>query len=141
MRSGIGRTGLVATLAAAACTGTFDADQSRVLGTVAFYSQPVVVQVPGNVAPGAPFDVRVHTYGGGCERIGPTEAETRGDTIVVSPYDFTEPAGTPCPDILYTFEHSVTLSWPFAGDLTVVVRGREEPAGVERRYVREVAVR
>ncbi len=136
------RIGLVAALASAGCTGILDGGESRVLGTVQFYSDPVVIEVPDSVHRAEDFVVTVRTYGGGCERIGPTESETRADTIFVAPYDFTtRGVGTECTAILRLFDHSITLSWPSAGDLTVVIRGMEEPSGQERRYVRRVAVR
>lgn len=126
---------LWAVLLVAACKPATGIGEVKVLGTVEFYGDPLVVTIPDTIAVGATFEVTVRTYGGGCETMGPTETTVRGDTILVVPYDFT----TRGVDVLCTlelkhFHHSVTLSWPTAGEVHLLVRGWVEPAGVERSY-------
>lgn len=125
-----------------ACGGIMDGGDTRVLGTVEFYNDPVAIAVPEEVAAGVEFSVSVRTYGGGCERMGPTETLKRGDTIFVEPYDFTKAGvATICTRELKLFDHSATLMSPSAGDLTVVIRGMAEPAGSMRTYPHDVVVR
>jgi hypothetical protein len=122
-------------LSMAACKEATGVGEAKVLGTVEFYGDPLVVTIPDTIAVGATFEVAVRTYGGGCETIGPTETTVRGDTIVVAPYDFTtQGVDVVCTMELKHFHHSVSLSWPTAGDLHVLVRGWVEPAGAERTY-------
>ena len=126
----------------AACDDPTGPDEVLVVGTVDFYEEPVVIEVPDTVAAGEPFAVGVRTYGGGCERLGPTEVEALEDGVRVTPRDWT----TVDPDVACTtelklFEHEATLTWSTPGEITVRIRGREEPAGVERTFARTVVVR
>jgi hypothetical protein len=112
------------------------------LGAVEFYDHPAVIELPDTVRVGEAFLARVRTYGSGCDRLGPTVVTSRGDTLVVEPYDLTTRGqSVPCDDILKTFDHAETTAWPVPGVLTVLVRGIEQPGGERRRYVREIVVR
>lgn len=127
---------------ASACTSITEPEETRVVGSVWFYQQPVVVVVPDTVDAGVPFTVRVHTYGGGCERKGETEAYVRGDSAIVFPFDYTyqgEEYG--CEDILKVFEHATTLTFADRGTARVEVHGRAFPENEPRTDVRDVVVR
>jgi len=142
MRLNAFRLGTLTALSVAACTAVLDIGESRVLGAVQFYGDSVVIEVPETVAASEDFLIKVRTYGGGCERIGLTEVETKVDTVIISPYDFTKRgAGIVCTDVLKIFEHSAMVAWPRVGELTVIIRGIEEPAGTERQYLRRVMIR
>lgn len=126
----------------AACAQPAEPGESRVLGVVDFYQDSVVVDVPDTATAGQEVRIMVRTYGGGCERMGPTETQQRGDTVFVTPWDFTvRGPHVACTDILRMFDHTASAAWSHAGQRVVVVRGMEEPAGVERRWVRVVHVR
>lgn len=125
-----------------ACSDTAGVQQTEVLGTVEFYRDPIVVAVPDTVQRGAPFEVSVATYGGGCMWIGPTKTMIWGNTIVVAPYDSTLVGkDAVCTLELKTFPHTVTLAWPSSGEVTVAIHGLVRPTGVERTYLRTVVVR
>lgn len=133
---------VLTTLVAAACSESTGPEDAARLGTVWFYDEPVVVEVPDTARAASPFEVRVRTYGGGCHRMGATATLASGDTLRVTPTDtVTTGPDLACPDILRTFDHRATASWPTPGELTVVVEGWEEPAGRERRLARTVVVR
>ena len=116
--------------------------EALIVGTVAFHGDPVVIEVPDTVVAGVPFTVGVHTYGGGCERMGPTELTVDARSAVVVPYDFTETGDdVACTAILKTFDHEVALRLDVPGEATVTIRGREEPSNTVREYPRRVWVR
>ena len=116
--------------------------EALVVGTVAFYGDPVVIDLPDTVDASTPFTVSVRTYGGGCERIGPTEITVAARSAVVVPYDYTRTgADVACTAILNIFEHQVALRLDVPGQATVTIRGREQPSSVVRDYPRQVWVR
>lgn len=114
----------------------------RYLGTVSFAADIApLIETPDTVVASMPFVVSVRTFGGGCEREGPTETEISADEIVVSPFDFTvRRPGIGCAEILKTFDHEATLTWPEPGEITLVFRGVVMPDSVERRFDRRVVV-
>lgn len=93
-------------------------DRVLVLGTIAGYrdGDPDI----GIVTSGRSATVRVTTYGGGCHSKGPTEVVVEGTEVLVTPYDYTEPAGTPCTRILNVFTHEATVT--FGGPADAVIR-------------------
>lgn len=116
--------------------------EATVVGIVEFHGDPVVIDVPDTVDASVPFTVGVRTYGGGCERIGPTEVTVEAQSAVVVPYDYTQSAeDVACTAELKTFEHQVALRLDVPGQATVTIRGRELPSGDVREYPRQVWVR
>jgi hypothetical protein len=98
----------------------------RQLGVIAFYSDPIVIEVPDTVRRGQDFTVRVRTYGGGCISQGPTEVEVAGLRATVTPYDIDSGSGF-CTSELRLFQHAATIRFDRAGDARVVVRGTRQP--------------
>jgi hypothetical protein len=128
----------------AACDVLSIAPEERlVVGAVAFYAVgDPFIDLPDTVDASVPFAVTVHTYGGGCERIGPTETTVEASAALVVPYDYTVSSpGIACTDILNVFQHVAVLRLDLAGAATVTIRGREEPSGALREYPRPVWVR
>lgn len=128
-------------LLAAACYDPLGPREELVIGTVAFYSQPVDIDVPDTVQADVPFAVRVRTYGGGCERIGPTEVTNQDGGALVVPRDFTKTGpGLVCTDVLKSFEHEAQVVLQTPGSATITVRGRVEPDDRIEDFVRQVIV-
>lgn len=126
----------------ASCGSILGPNEELVIGTVAHYDDPVIIEVPDTVVSSVPFAVTVRTYGGGCERQGPTETSVEGQVTVVTPFDYT-PTGddVACMDILKTFDHEASLELGTKGVATLVVRGRQEPGDVVIDYTFSVWVR
>jgi len=132
---------LTATAVGGACAGALESDEAKVLGTVEFHGDPAVIVVPDTAGVGIGVPVSVRTYGGGCERIGPTEISLEADTTFVEPYDYTKKGvALICTMELKLFNHTTTLSWPTAGRRVVAIRGVVEPSGEVRTYLRTVVV-
>jgi hypothetical protein len=74
-------------------------------------------------ADGRDVRVRVSTYGGGCHSRGETEVETAGAGALVTPFNYTAPAGTPCTRVLRELVHETTIRFQQPGTVTVRVRG------------------
>ncbi len=125
-----------------ACGSILEPVETRLMGTLVHYGNPVSIQVPDSAAVGVPFEVRMTTFGGGCESRGDTEALVGGRHALIIPYDnsTSNPDGA-CPDILHAFEHQVALSFESAGDAQVTVRGRKEPGGDTIEFTFQVRVR
>ena len=112
------------------CDAVLGPNEELVVGTVAFYNSPIVIELPDTVSASVPFVVRVRTYGGGCERIGPTETTVDELTALVTPYDYTRIGDDViCTMILKRFDHEVLLRLEIVGEGTVTIRGKEEPGG------------
>ena len=124
------------------CDAVLGPREELVVGTVAFYDDPVVIEVPDTVAASVPFMVKVRTYGGGCERLGPTEATVDMLTALVIPYDYTivDDDGV-CTSILKMFSHEVLLQLGVVGEAALTIRGKEEPGGGWFQSQRTVWVR
>lgn len=141
MRSILRRTSLAALALAAACSSTGANREVRELGSIDYYETAVEVTVPATVHAGAPFTVRVVTWGGGCTRAGDTEATVSGAVADVSPYDLRiDGPGVACPDILRSLTHEATLRFDAPGTATVRVHGRREPSGDRLTVTRTVTV-
>ncbi|MFQ6045953.1 MAG: hypothetical protein ACE5PT_06285 [Gemmatimonadales bacterium] len=110
-------------------------------GTIEFYGDPVVVDVPDTITLGTPAMVTVRTYGGGCHRKGFTEVSVDGLTAAIDPYDSLWVGGGGCPDILLHFEHAVSVELAEPGTATIRVVGRTLPADTVLVAVRSVVVR
>lgn len=132
---------VLALLLATACYDPLGPREELVIGTVAFYSEPVEIDVPHTVQAGVPFPVQVRTYGGGCERIGPTEVTSRDGGALVVPRDFTTTGpGIACADVLKWFDHEAQVVLQTPGSSTVTIRGRVEPDDRIEDFVRTVVV-
>ena len=108
-----------------------------VVGTVAFHSEPVDIDVPDTVTVSVPFSVSVRTFGGGCQRLGSTEVVINGLDAEVTPFDSTAGGDrVVCTDILLAFAHGASLTFATVGSATVTIRGKEEPGDLsfERTY-------
>lgn len=128
MRTLLRRTGLAALALAAACSPAEPGAPVRELGYIEYYETPVEVTVPATARAGAPFTIRVVTWGGGCTSAGDTEATVSGAAADVSPYDLrVDDPGVACPDILRSLAHEAALRFDTPGTATVRVHGRREP--------------
>jgi hypothetical protein len=67
--------------------------------------------------------VTATTYGNGCYTAGDTELAVRGLEAEITPYDYTEPAGSVCTQQLRIFEHRVTVAFESSGTARVRIRG------------------
>ena len=108
-------------VALAACSTPTEPERVRVLGIIAYTAQePRVTLQPD----GRTVEVRVDTFGGGCEEQGETTVAVDGLTATVTPYDYrTADAITVCADILQTFEHRAVVRFPTSGAGVIRVRG------------------
>ena len=117
-------------------------NERLVVGTVAFFSDQVVIEVPDTVSVSVPFSVSVHTFGGGCKRVGPTEVVINGLDAEVTPFDYTMTGdGVVCTDIFRVFEHEASLTFAAVGSATVTIRGKEEPGDLPFESIHPVWVR
>lgn len=133
---------VLATLLVACSSSPTEPHETRVVGAVWFYQQPVVLEVPDTVDAGVPFFVRVHTYGGGCERMGETEAYVDASSAVVFPFDYTRRgADVGCEDLLKTFVHETSVTFTERGLGRVEVHGRAFPEDEPRTRTHRVVVR
>lgn len=111
-------------------------------GILAFHgASRNVLSVPDTVTAGEPFDVRVRTYGGGCDRKGETRIDRSAGLAVITPIDvFPEDPDLVCPDVLRRFEHVARVTFRERGTGEVRVRGRRVPPDEEIVRVRTVVV-
>jgi hypothetical protein len=130
----------IAVAALCSCDGLLDHNGERSqVGTISFYSEPVVTEVPDTVARGQSFSVGVRTDGNGCVSFGRTEVRVSGLEAVVTPYD-THDGGDVCPDLLREIDHETTITFQQAGTGAVRFRGRREPEDTMTTEVRVVQV-
>lgn len=116
-----------AVIASTASCSVFGAgDETRRIGVISYYSEPVLIDAPTTARTGEHFDVRVRTYGGGCIRQGETSTTVEGLRAGVTPYDIDSGASA-CTDELRTFEHTARLRFDGAGLAIITVRGRRLP--------------
>ena len=132
-----------ALLGQASCESSLSPDEVLVIGTLS--DEPAFglpIEVPDTVAVDTPFVVTVRTMGGGCVRVGPTEASTDGIAASVVPYDYAPPAGSvvDCDLILKIFEHHAAIVFETSGSATVTVRARDGTGAVQD-HVHHVWVR
>ena len=123
----------------AGCDSIFGPEEERRIGVIAFYDQPIVIDLPDTVQVGVPFVVSIQTYGGGCLSEGPTKIRVRGLLIDVTPYDIHNGAEA-CEDILNMFPHETTLALPTPGLAQFLFYGRQKPDNLPLTVGREVFV-
>ena len=82
---------------------------------------------PDTVLINASFTFSVTTFGGGCDRKGPTDVLTLANgSSEFRPFDITELSrDQPCPAVVQTFTHTGTASVPQAGSKTITLFGRD----------------
>lgn len=114
---------LISILLLACSSAATSPDEVRVLGAIAGYNADDpridIVTAPGSAT------VRVTTYGGGCHTKGETEVLLRRREAVITPYDYTAPAGTICTLQLVWFSHETTIDFESSGPARIVVRGAD----------------
>jgi hypothetical protein len=83
--------------------------------------------VPDTVAINTDFNISVVTYGGSCDRIGPTDViPLPNGTVDFKPFDITEiTPDKPCPLVIQTFTHTGTLKVSEVGPKSITLWGRE----------------
>lgn len=125
-----------------ACSSPSGPRERRVIGTIEFFDDPVVISLPDTAAAGEPFTATVRTYGGGCTRKGDTEVDVDGLRANVIPFDI-ETVGDQvvCPAVLVRFQHSATITFEEPGTGDVIVQGRREPENELFTVERTVVVR
>lgn len=101
-----------------------------VVGTIYFYDEAPVTDLPATVQAGAPFTVRIVTYGDGCYQQGPTQVDQQGLRATVTPYDYVPSnlASVACPAVLRSFEHTAALQFDQPGTAEVLVAGLRRDA-------------
>lgn len=128
----------------AALGGANPGQDGRVLGTVQFYNDPVVIELPQRVVRGVGFTVTVWSYGGGCISRGDTQVElgTMQARILPSDHDVSLTFMGPrvCTLELRLFEHSATVRFDQAGVASVAIRGVPKPSGEVITISRDVIV-
>lgn len=130
-----------AALLMSACYSPLGVREEEVVGAVSFYGEPIGIELPDTVSADTPFSVEVTTYGGGCERVGPTEVTVEGRGALVIPFDYTTVGpGVACTDQLKWFHHEAAVTLRAAGSATVTIRGRVEPGGQIQEFPRAVWV-
>jgi hypothetical protein len=115
---------------------------ARRAAVIAFYGDPLVVEVPSTARAGAPFDVGVTTYGGGCIAEDTTVATVADRLADVVPY---QRIHRPGPNEGCTLELRITrrtarVTFPTAGLAVVRVTGRAAPGDSLVSVVRAVRV-
>jgi len=131
-------------LVVSGCSQSTEPEETAEPGVLAFYQDPILVEIPDTVTRSVPFVVSVRTYGdGGCVRQGFTEVEVDGSDAELRPLDFHQVLkdGQSCTDILGIFDHEASLEFETAGVATVRVVGVEEPAGTAVEITSGVVVR
>ena len=123
------------------CQAVTGPEERLVPGTISLGLNSVAIAVPDTVALSVPFLVSVRTYGGGCERIGPTEMTLEARSALVEPFDYTVSGpGVSCTLLLKHFSHVASLTFDLLGSATVVVQGVEY-GGPPFESIHEVWVR
>lgn len=108
-----------------------------------FYSDPVVVEVPGAATAGTPFTVAVTTYGGGCVSEDTTVVQVTGLHADVVPYQrvYRPGANEACTQELRITRREASVVFAAPGLATVRVIGRAAPDDGLVVVERQVAVR
>jgi hypothetical protein len=91
------------------------------------------IAAPDSVEPGAAFEVRVVTFGGGCVRdIARTEVRDASNGVEIRPYNRREEASGCTRDLLY-LEHRAAVRLATPGIRTLRVLGATERRGADGR--------
>jgi hypothetical protein len=111
---------------------------------VIFYGDTASIAAPDTVARGAPFEVRVRTFAGGCTReIARTEVRAAGDLVEIRPYNRRRRSEVCTSDLLF-LEHRAHVTLEAQGPATIralgeqrdgSTGGRDVAARLERRVV------
>lgn len=129
----------------AACAGLPSVDSNRAPAVIVFFGDTSTIASPDTVEVGAPFTVRVTTFGGGCVRSTAGADVTGGDGVIeIRPYNH-DTGGPICTSDLMFLTHEVDVRATAAGPLVIRVIGtRREanlPAAVFTRLERGIFVR
>ena len=90
----------------------------------------IVFTTPDTANLSTAFDVTVHSYGGGCERQGPSSiVKFLEDSANFLPLDITETTGEICTTELKTFIHTKPVSFSSSGSKPISVYGRDATGG------------
>jgi hypothetical protein len=123
-------------VACVACSDSSGPNEYLVVGAISGYdTDDPQFEIPDTVTAGVPFTATVHTYGDGCNRVGPTEVETDSLGLVITPYDHAGVGTGNCPTYLQVMAHEVSLVFSTPGPATVRVRGvdiADEPVEFSR---------
>jgi len=123
-----------------ACDGILGPEDKSRVGTISFFGDPVVIEVPDTVQTGVSFEVSVRTYGNGCYSMGGTTVQLHSRSADVTPFDLYSGAGI-CDDILKTFTHKAALSFDEPGMAQIRFHGKQMPEDSLITLVRELVVR
>lgn len=126
-------------VAAAGCSTIIEPSPEERPGVIDFYQEPVVVEAPETVRAGAPFEVSVRTYGGGCLSKGETEVRKEGLSVDVRPHDIHSGADV-CTQELKMFDHRATVTLHDAGVAEIRFHGQAVPGDSAVLVVRYVTV-
>ena len=133
---------IAASVLLTSCDSVTGPNERLVVGTVAFFSDAVVIEVPDTVSVSVPFFVSVRTFGGGCERVGPTEVAIDALRADVTPFDYTVGGpGVECTLQLKFLEHEGLVTFAIPGSATVTIRGKQEPGDLPFERIHPVWVR
>ena len=85
-----------------------------------------VLSAPTDVRVGEEFEIKITTFGGGCEREGPTSVVISAAGATVMVYDITSAThpGVVCIAVVKRLPHSVILRFDKPGEATIRVWGR-----------------
>jgi hypothetical protein len=117
----------LAALVAAACPSPFSADTERRRAIIVLGDAAPEVEVPATATVGAPFTVKVTSYGGGCVRADRTEVGVSGSVATVEPYQVIE-KGRACTADLRTDVNIASIRFDTPGTAKVVFRGLNNAA-------------
>ena len=96
--------------------------------TIIFASDTAQIVAPVSAVAGAPFDVAVRTFGGGCTRaIARTQQSISGRLVEIRPYNETRRSDVCTSDLRY-LTHTVTLRFLDPGAVTVRIVGQQGPS-------------
>jgi hypothetical protein len=123
-----------------ACDGILGPEDKSRVGTISFFDDPVVTEVPDTVQVGVSFEVSVQTYGGGCNSKGGTTVQRHSFAADVTPYDLHSGA-TLCPAEERTFTHEAALSFEEHGVAQIRFHGIQMPEDSLITIVRELVVK
>lgn len=107
---------------------------------MAFYGQPVLVNVPDTVQAGLSFQVLVRTYGNDCVSDGGTKVRESSLFADITPYDVIYTGPSVCDDILKMIDHQATVTLQKPGVAQIRIRGKQMLEDSLVIAVREVVV-
>ena len=117
----------LAALVTAACPSPFGVDTERRRAVIELGDEAPEVEVPATAAAGAPFTVKITSYGGGCIRAGRTEVSVSGSVATVEPYQIIEKREI-CTADLRIEVNTASIRFDTPGPAKVVFRGLNDAA-------------